>query len=32
MTCMVELQGFKREDIVADRFGTLDTIRTWKHW
>jgi sulfur-oxidizing protein SoxA len=24
MTCMVELQGFKREDIVRDRFGTLD--------
>jgi sulfur-oxidizing protein SoxA len=24
MTCMVELQGFRREDIVRDRFGTLD--------
>ena len=24
LTCMVELQGFKREDIVRDRFGTLD--------
>lgn len=24
MTCMVEQQGFKREDIVKDRFGTLD--------
>ncbi|HYH41755.1 MAG TPA: sulfur oxidation c-type cytochrome SoxA [Burkholderiales bacterium] len=24
LTCMVELQGFKREAIVADRFGTLD--------
>ena len=24
MTCMVTLQGFKREDIVKDRFGTLD--------
>jgi sulfur-oxidizing protein SoxA len=24
MTCMVELQGYKREDIVRDRFGTLD--------
>jgi sulfur-oxidizing protein SoxA len=23
-TCMVELQGFRREDIVRDRFGTLD--------
>src|SRR5215212_11696233 len=25
LTCMVELQGFKREDIVKTRFGTLDT-------
>jgi sulfur-oxidizing protein SoxA len=24
LTCMVELQGLKREDIVRDRFGTLD--------
>jgi sulfur-oxidizing protein SoxA len=24
MTCMVELQGFKRADIEKDRFGTLD--------
>ena len=24
LTCMVELQGFRREDIVRDRFGTLD--------
>lgn len=24
LTCMVGLQGFKREDIVRDRFGTLD--------
>jgi sulfur-oxidizing protein SoxA len=24
MTCMVELQGLKREDVVRDRFGTLD--------
>jgi sulfur-oxidizing protein SoxA len=24
LTCMVQLQGFKREDIVANRFGTLD--------
>jgi L-cysteine S-thiosulfotransferase len=24
MTCMVELQGFKAEDIVKNRFGTLD--------
>ena len=24
LTCMVTLQGFKREDIVRDRFGTLD--------
>jgi sulfur-oxidizing protein SoxA len=24
LTCMVELQGFKREDIVKTRFGTLD--------
>jgi len=24
LTCMVELQGLKREAIVADRFGTLD--------
>ena len=24
MTCMVGLQGFKREDIVRSRFGTLD--------
>ncbi len=24
LTCMVELQGFKREEIVANRFGTLD--------
>jgi L-cysteine S-thiosulfotransferase len=24
LTCMVELQGFKREDIIRDRFGTLD--------
>ena len=24
MTCMVELQGFRREDLVKDRFGTLD--------
>ena len=24
LTCMVGLQGFKREDIVKDRFGTLD--------
>ena len=24
MTCMIELQGFKRDDIVRDRFGTLD--------
>ncbi len=24
LTCMVELQGFKREDIVKSRFGTLD--------
>ncbi len=24
LTCMVELQGFKREAVVADRFGTLD--------
>lgn len=24
MTCMIELQGFKREDIVKTRFGTLD--------
>jgi sulfur-oxidizing protein SoxA len=24
MTCMVELQGFRREDVVRDRFGTLD--------
>jgi sulfur-oxidizing protein SoxA len=24
MTCMIELQGLKREDIVKDRFGTLD--------
>jgi sulfur-oxidizing protein SoxA len=25
LTCMVELQGFKREDIVRKRFGTLDS-------
>jgi L-cysteine S-thiosulfotransferase len=25
LTCMVELQGFKRVDIVQRRFGTLDT-------
>ena len=24
LTCMVALQGFKREDLVHDRFGTLD--------
>ncbi len=24
LTCMVELQGFKREDIIRTRFGTLD--------
>ena len=24
MTCMVDFQGFRREDIVNDRFGTLD--------
>jgi sulfur-oxidizing protein SoxA len=24
MTCMVDLQGFKRDDIIKDRFGTLD--------
>jgi sulfur-oxidizing protein SoxA len=24
LTCMVELQGFSREAIIADRFGTLD--------
>jgi len=24
LTCMVSLQGFKREDIVRERFGTLD--------
>ena len=24
LTCMVELQGFQRADIVRDRFGTLD--------
>jgi L-cysteine S-thiosulfotransferase len=24
LTCMVQLQGFKREEIVANRFGTLD--------
>ncbi len=24
MTCMVELQGFKREDIIRNRFGTPD--------
>ena len=24
LTCMVELQGFKREAVVADRFGSLD--------
>lgn len=24
LTCMVTLQGFRREDIVRDRFGTLD--------
>jgi sulfur-oxidizing protein SoxA len=24
LTCMLELQGFKREEIVANRFGTLD--------
>ena len=24
LTCMVELQGFKREEIIANRFGTLD--------
>jgi sulfur-oxidizing protein SoxA len=24
MTCMVEQQGFKREEIIRDRFGTLD--------
>ena len=24
LTCMVELQGFKREEIVRNRFGTLD--------
>jgi sulfur-oxidizing protein SoxA len=24
LTCMVELQGFKREDIIDGRFGTLD--------
>ena len=24
LTCMVGLQGFKREDILANRFGTLD--------
>ncbi|MES2562888.1 MAG: sulfur oxidation c-type cytochrome SoxA [Pseudomonadota bacterium] len=25
LTCMIALQGFKREDIVQRRFGTLDT-------
>jgi L-cysteine S-thiosulfotransferase len=24
LTCMVQLQGFKREELVASRFGTLD--------
>jgi sulfur-oxidizing protein SoxA len=24
LTCMVELQGFKREELIRDRFGTLD--------
>ena len=24
LTCLVDLQGFKREDIIRDRFGTLD--------
>ncbi len=24
LTCMVELQGFKREDLIRSRFGTLD--------
>ena len=24
LTCMVELQGFRREDIIRSRFGTLD--------
>lgn len=26
LTCMVELQGFKREDIVKNRFGNLDRM------
>ncbi|MGZ5256757.1 MAG: hypothetical protein ACXWC0_03860 [Burkholderiales bacterium] len=24
MTCMIDLQGFQREDIIRDRFGSLD--------
>lgn len=26
LTCMVELQGFKREDIIKNRFGNLDRM------
>ena len=24
LTCMIDLQGFQREDIISDRFGSLD--------
>ena len=32
VTCMIDLQGFKREDIIRDRFGTLDKDSDMKPW